>query len=97
MSAKSWVCTVCGYVHEGDTPPEKCPQCSAPKEKFKLQGGGAERIAKQHAAGKRTARENVAAVVDAGSFVEYGALVIAVFQRYRAPDTLHDLAAQRQS
>ena len=22
-----WVCTVCGYVHEGDTPPEKCPQC----------------------------------------------------------------------
>ncbi|MBR7011898.1 MAG: NADH peroxidase, partial [Muribaculaceae bacterium] len=25
--AKKWICTVCGYVHEGDTPPEKCPQC----------------------------------------------------------------------
>lgn len=31
---KNWVCSVCGYVHEGDTPPEKCPQCQAPKEKF---------------------------------------------------------------
>ncbi len=33
---KKWVCTVCGYVHEGEEPPEKCPQCGAPKEKFKL-------------------------------------------------------------
>ena len=31
---KKFVCSVCGYVHEGDTPPEKCPQCNAPKEKF---------------------------------------------------------------
>ncbi|MBQ0133534.1 MAG: NADH peroxidase, partial [Clostridiales bacterium] len=22
-----WVCSVCGYVHEGDEAPEKCPQC----------------------------------------------------------------------
>lgn len=29
-----FVCTVCGYVHEGDTPPEKCPLCGAPAEKF---------------------------------------------------------------
>ena len=31
-----FICTVCGYVHEGDQPPEKCPQCKAPAEKFKL-------------------------------------------------------------
>lgn len=31
---KKWVCTVCGYVHEGDTPPEQCPQCKAAKDKF---------------------------------------------------------------
>jgi rubrerythrin len=31
---KKFVCKVCGYVHEGDMPPEKCPQCNAPKEKF---------------------------------------------------------------
>ena len=31
---KKWVCPVCGYVHEGDTPPEFCPQCKAPGSKF---------------------------------------------------------------
>ena len=34
-----WVCSVCGYVHEGDEPPEKCPVCKAPAEKFKKQEG----------------------------------------------------------
>ena len=29
-----WKCTVCGYIHEGDTPPEKCPICQQPAEKF---------------------------------------------------------------
>ena len=29
-----FVCTVCGYVHEGDAAPEKCPQCKAPAAKF---------------------------------------------------------------
>ncbi len=33
--AKKWICTVCGYVHEGDTPPERCPQCKVPASKFK--------------------------------------------------------------
>lgn len=27
-------CTVCGYIHEGDNAPEKCPKCGAPAEKF---------------------------------------------------------------
>ena len=31
---KKFICTVCGYVHEGDAPPAKCPQCGAPAEKF---------------------------------------------------------------
>ena len=30
-----WICPVCGYVHEGDTAPEKCPQCKVPGSKFK--------------------------------------------------------------
>ena len=32
---KKWICPVCGYVHEGDTPPEFCPQCKVPGERFK--------------------------------------------------------------
>ena len=34
-----YVCTVCGYVYEGDAAPESCPVCKAPAEKFKLQEG----------------------------------------------------------
>ena len=29
-----WKCPVCGYIHEGDTPPEACPQCKVPGSKF---------------------------------------------------------------
>jgi len=34
---KKFVCIVCGYVHEGDAPPEQCPICKAPASKFELQ------------------------------------------------------------
>ena len=34
-----YVCSVCGYVHEGDEPPEQCPQCKAPASKFTKQEG----------------------------------------------------------
>lgn len=32
---KKFICTVCGYIHEGETAPEKCPLCNAPASKFK--------------------------------------------------------------
>ncbi len=31
---RKWKCTVCGYIHTGDEPPDKCPVCGAPKSKF---------------------------------------------------------------
>jgi rubrerythrin len=30
-----WKCMVCGYIHNGEEPPEKCPICKAPKSRFK--------------------------------------------------------------
>ena len=36
---KKWVCSVCGYVYEGENPPEKCPQCGVPGSKFVEQKG----------------------------------------------------------
>ena len=36
---KKFVCTVCGYVYEGETAPEVCPVCKAPASKFKEQSG----------------------------------------------------------
>ncbi len=37
---KKFVCAICGYVHEGDNPPEFCPQCKAPASKFSEQKEG---------------------------------------------------------
>jgi len=31
-----WVCRKCGYVHEGEEPPEECPSCDHPKNYFEL-------------------------------------------------------------
>ena len=36
---KKFVCSVCGYVYEGDAAPAKCPQCGVGPEKFVEQGG----------------------------------------------------------
>ena len=38
---KKFTCSVCGYVHEGDSAPEKCPQCGAASEKFNEQDASA--------------------------------------------------------
>ena len=34
MATKKFRCKVCGYVHEGDKAPEKCPMCQAPQSEF---------------------------------------------------------------
>ena len=31
---KKFVCSVCGYVYEGEQAPEFCPQCKEPREKY---------------------------------------------------------------
>jgi rubredoxin len=31
---KMWKCSICGYIHNGEEAPEKCPKCGAAKEKF---------------------------------------------------------------
>ena len=33
-----FVCTICGYIHEGDSAPDKCPICGAPASKFEKMG-----------------------------------------------------------
>lgn len=36
---KKFVCSICGYVHEGTEPPAQCPLCKAPASKFVEQSG----------------------------------------------------------
>ena len=55
---KKFICTICGYVHEGETAPEFCPQCKAPASKFQEQSTQTMSWADEH-------RIGVAAGVDA--------------------------------
>jgi rubrerythrin len=48
---KKWVCPVCGYVHEGDQPPEKCPQCGAAGSKFTEKSDDSKAWADEHKVG----------------------------------------------
>ena len=48
---KKFVCSICGYVYEGENPPEKCPQCGSPAEKFFAQKEGEQGWADEHVIG----------------------------------------------
>ena len=48
---KKFICTVCGYVHEGPTAPERCPQCGVPAAKFKELQEDAVNYATEHELG----------------------------------------------
>ena len=48
---KKYICSVCGYVHEGECAPEKCPQCGVPADKF-TEANSTERVwAAEHVVG----------------------------------------------
>ena len=51
MKPMKYVCSVCGYVHEGDSAPEFCPQCKAPASKFIKQEENSLAWADQHVVG----------------------------------------------
>ncbi|MFW0884863.1 rubredoxin-like domain-containing protein [Candidatus Acidulodesulfobacterium sp. H_13] len=39
-----WKCSVCGYIHDGNSAPDICPRCGAPKEKFERVAADIEQI-----------------------------------------------------
>ena len=47
---KKFICSICGYAHEGDVAPEFCPQCKAPSNKFSEQKEGLSWVA-EHVVG----------------------------------------------
>ena len=48
---KKWVCTVCGYIYEGEKAPDVCPVCKAGADKFKEQAAEGLTWACQHEIG----------------------------------------------
>lgn len=79
---------------ETDTPPAAAPALRADlretlaRHAQTLDAARPEAVAKRHALGLRTARENVADLCDAGSFIEYGALAYAAQRSRRTLDDL---------
>lgn len=59
---KKFVCSICGYVHEGSEAPDFCPQCKAPKEKFIEKSEGKLSWADEHRIG--VAKDVDAAIVE---------------------------------
>lgn len=77
--------------------PEERPDPDAPRadveevrarKRFGEDAGRPEMVARRHAEGRRTARENIADLCDPGSFVEYGGLAIAAQRSRRSLDDL---------
>ena len=58
LKMKKFVCPVCGYVHEGDTPPEFCPVCKVPGSKF-TEVTGEMKLAAEHVFGVGTKLDGV--------------------------------------
>ena len=56
---KKWVCSVCGYVYEGDTPPAECPVCHVSADKF-TEVKGEMKLAAEHEYGiyAKTVKDN---------------------------------------
>ena len=86
---------------DAQVPPPPSPPAAPPHEgpradllalqaRLALLADGArpDAVARRHAAGRLTARENVAALLDAGSFSEYGALAVAAQRSRRSLDDL---------
>ncbi len=48
---KTWVCTVCGYVAQGENPPAECPVCHAGADKFKEKAADDKGWAAEHVVG----------------------------------------------
>ncbi len=60
---KRFVCTVCGYIHEGESAPKECPVCHQPQEKFReefLEGDNVSTL--DLASGKAEEQEDVSAM-----------------------------------
>ena len=48
---KKYICSVCGYIHEGDSAPERCPMCKVPSNKFNELQEGPIQFVQEHVIG----------------------------------------------
>ncbi len=101
--ASRWPCWPCSWPGEGGVagaearPTAAAPASDAPRDDLQavrdrhaigLDAARPEAVAKRRSKGRRTARENLADLLDPGSFVEYGPLMFAAQERRRSTQEL---------
>jgi rubredoxin len=79
---KRWECTVCGYIHEGDEPPEVCPVCGADKSKFILLPDEAD-------AESAAVDDGVPEPTAEGKTTQHGFVVDMILKHHLHPITVH--------
>ncbi|NDP38324.1 MAG: biotin/lipoyl-binding protein [Rhodoferax sp.] len=72
----------------GNTAPRPDLQRVLDRQAHTLDANRPEAVAKRHALGQRSARENIADLCDADSFIEYGAMAVAAQSRRRSEQDL---------
>lgn len=97
MATKKFKCKVCGYVHEGDAAPEKCPTCQAPASEFEeiTEAGGAADATKKKK-GIDTNR-NVYTILYACGVVIIVAFLLAFFSLVLAPKSEANVRIDKKS
>ena len=77
-----FVCSVCGYVYEGEKAPEECPICHAPASKFVAQSGEMNWAAEHVVGVAQGAPEDIIADLRA-NFEGEGTCLHFVIRKYR--------------
>ena len=93
---KRFVCTVCGYVHEGENPPEECPVCHQPSSKFREESKSLEQNKQQENKSIQTAeREKKEDVSNAN--LDYDPQFYRVDESNRYMEEIHQMAVSGRS
>lgn len=95
---KRFVCTVCGYVHEGENPPEECPVCHQPFTKF-LEETGTETLEKKKQPEKKSLQTAKKEKQDTVSHVnlDYDPQFYRVDESNRYMEEIHQMAVSGRS
>lgn len=94
MATKKFKCKVCGYIHEGDAAPAKCPQCQAPASEFEEITEGGEQPKKKK--GINTS-SNTYTIIYAAVVVIIVAFLLAFISKALEPQSTANVRIDKKS
>jgi rubredoxin/uncharacterized membrane protein len=86
---KKWQCTVCGYIHNGEEPPETCPVCGADKSQFVEITETENKPATEKTAEAKPAVQPTALDVPAPPLFSFASITTLMLKHHLHPITVH--------